>query len=371
VEKKRSVPVAAPALVGREREYVLDCLDSSWISSTGRYIDRFERGFAAYCGVGFGVGCCNGTAALHVALRALGVGPGDEVIVPTLTFVATANAVAYCGAEPVFVDSEPTTWNMDPAAVAARIGPRTKGVLVVHLYGHPVDMDPILEVARRQGLFVVEDAAQAHGAEYKGRRVGSLADAACFSFYGSKLITTGEGGMVVTDRADLAERARVLRGQGQDPTRRYWFPVLGHNYRMTNIAAAIGLAQLERIDWHLGRHRENAAWYRDELRGIAALQLSPEAEWARSSFWMSSLVLAAGCTAKRDDVLTALADRGIETRPFFPPMHTLPIYAERCRNESFPVAERLAARGFNLPSAAGLSRDDVAFVASALRELIS
>ncbi|HEX5576551.1 MAG TPA: DegT/DnrJ/EryC1/StrS aminotransferase family protein, partial [Gemmatimonadales bacterium] len=231
----RFIPVAAPMLVGNEKAYVLDCLDSSWISSAGQYVSRFEAAFADFCGVKHAVACCNGTAALHVALSALGVGPGDEVIVPTLTFVATANAVIQCGARPVFVDSEPETWNIDPALIEAKITPRTKGIIVVHLYGHPAEMESIVSTARRHGLFVVEDAAEAHGAEHNGRRVGSLGDVGIFSFFGNKIITTGEGGMVTTSDDTLAARVRQLKAQGIDPNRRYWYPVIGYNYRMTNV----------------------------------------------------------------------------------------------------------------------------------------
>jgi perosamine synthetase len=366
---KRELPVAAPALVGREREYVDDCLESTWISSTGPYIDRFEQGFAEFCGVEHAVTCCNGTVALHLALLGLGVGPGDEVILPTLTYVASANAIRYCGAEPVFVDSEDETWNLDPERLAEVVTPRTKGIVAVHLYGHPAALDPVLELAREQGLFVLEDAAEAHGALYKGSRVGSLGDCAMFSFYGNKIITTGEGGMVVTDSADLAQQVRLLRGQGQDPQRRYWFPVVGFNYRLTNVAAAIGVGQLERIDWHLQRRREVASWYRERLADVDGLVFSPDAEWAESSYWMSSVLLPGG--VDRDTVAGELAEHGIDTRPFFYPVHTLPPYQDTARSRDFPIAERLAARGLNLPSSALLDHDDVEYVCEALRNAIA
>src|ERR1043166_3869860 len=226
--RKERIPVAAPSLEGNEERYVLDCLKSTWISSTGAYIERFESAFAEFCGVKHASSCSNGTTALHLALLALGVGPGDEVIVPTLTFVATANAVVYCGGRPVFVDVQPDTWNIDPALIEAKITPRTKGIIVVHLFGHSVDMDPVASIARRRGLFVVEDAAQAHGAEYKGKRVGSLGDVATFSFFGNKIITTGEGGMVVTNDAAIASRIGLLKNHGMDPDRRYWHPIVGY-----------------------------------------------------------------------------------------------------------------------------------------------
>ena len=268
---KRFIPVAAPLLTGNEKAYVLDCIESSWISSCGKYVEKFERTFADFCGVRYAVSCSSGTAALHVALLALGVGPGDEVIVPTLTFVATANAVTYCGARPRFVDIEPDTWTLDPGLVEAKITARTKAILPVHLYGHVANMDAITEIARRHNLFVVEDAAEAHGAEFRGRRVGSLSDVAAFSFYGNKIISCGEGGMVVTDSEPLARYAAQLRGQGVDSKKRYWFPIIGYNYRMPNLTAAVGLAQLERIDCHLNRRREVASWYRDNLRDVPGI----------------------------------------------------------------------------------------------------
>lgn len=359
---ERFIPVAAPALVGNEKAYVLDCLESTWISSTGHYIERFEAAFAEFCGVPYAVSCCTGTAALHLALLVLGVGPGDEVIIPTLTYVATANAVTYCGARPVFVDSEPDTWNLDPLLIEERVTPHTKGIVVVHLYGHPVDMDPVLHTARKYGLFVIEDAAQAHGAVYKGRRVGSLGDVATFSFYGSKILTTGQGGMVVTHDEQLADRARQLRSQGMDADRRYWFPVVGYNYHMTNIAAAIGLAQLETVDWHLARRRHIAQQYARHLAKVRGVSLQAQRPWARSAHWLTGVVLNESLAASRDAIIAELAHMGIETRPFFCPMHQLPIYQDLNCRPCYPVAERLAARGISVPSSATLSEQDVAFV---------
>lgn len=365
----RWIPVAAPALVGREREYVLDCLDSTWISSSGKYLARFESEFAEFCGVRHAISCCNGTVAVHLALLAHGVSHGDEVIVPTLTYVATANPIVYCGATPVFVDSEPRTWNIDPERVAEAITPRTRGIVVAHLYGHPVDMDPILELAERYGLWVIEDAAEAHGATYRGRVAGSMGSLGTFSFYGNKIITTGEGGMVVCDDDGLAATVRQLHGQGQDPQRRYWFPMVGFNYRMTNIEAAIGLAQLERIDWHISRRREIMGWYREELAGEEGIELSPEEPWAQSVFWIVCAVLDEQRFGRRDDVMAALDRACIETRPFFHPLHTLPMYSAATDAKAFPVAEDLARRGMNLPSSAMLTRKEVAHVCEQLRSL--
>ena len=368
--QNRFIPVAAPVLSGNEKAYVMDCIDSTWISSAGKYVEKFEAAFADFCGVKHAASCCNGTVALHLALMALGVGPGDEVIVPTLTFVATANTVVYCGARPVFVDSEPNTWNLDPAQLEAKVTPRTRGIIPVHLYGHPADMDHILSIARKRSLFVLEDAAEAHGAEYKGRKAGSMGDIAIFSFYGNKIVTTGEGGMVITNDDALAGKVRQLRAQGIDPARRYWFPVIGYNYRMTNVTAAIGLAQMEKVDWHVQRRLEVAAWYREHLQSVPGISWQPEMPWAKHVYWMFSILLGDEVLLERDEVMARLRERGIETRPLFYPMHTLPPYADAARGESFPVAERLARRGINLPTWAGLTRDDVRYICDSLRECL-
>jgi perosamine synthetase len=367
--EKPFIPVAAPVLAGREKEYVADCMESGWISSSGKYVELFEAAFAEFCGVGHAITCCNGTAALHLALVALGVGQGDEVIVPTLTFVATANAVTYCGARPVFVDSEPETWNLDPAQVEAKITARTKGIIAVHLYGHPAEMDALRRIARRHGLFLLEDAAEAHGALYKGRRAGALADVAAFSFYGNKIIATGEGGMVVTNDDALAARVRLLRGQGMDAELRYWFPVIGYNYRMMNIPAAIGLAQLEQAEWHMRRRREVATAYLKLLGDVPGLRPQGESELVQHAYWMFTVILDE-MRAGRDEVMKQLGERGIETRPVFYPLHILPPYREAARGGEFPVAERLAGRGISLPTWAGLNRENIDYICGSLRAVL-
>jgi perosamine synthetase len=367
---RRHIPVAAPALVGNEQAYVLDCLKSTWISAKGHYIQRFEGAFSEFCGVRHAVSCSTGTAALHLALLALGIGPGDEVILPTLTYIATANAVAYCGARPVFVDSDPRTWNMDTSSLAEVVTSRSKAVVVVHLYGNPVDMDSVLHTARAHGLCVIEDAAQAHGAQYRGRRVGALGDIGTFSFYGSKILTTGQGGMVVTDDEELATRVQQLRSQGMDPGRRYWFPIVGYNYQMTNVAAAIGLAQLEKVEWHLARRRQIARQYRRQLRGARGISFQVQQLWARSAHWLMGLVLDEQTAIPRDSLIVCLAERGIETRPFFWPMHTLPMYQGCAPDLAYPVAERLAAQGLSLPSSATLTNEDVTYVCEQLVHML-
>lgn len=366
-EQRELIPVAQPALTGNETKYVLDCLRSSWISSTGEYVRRFEAEFAAFCGVPHAVSCCNGTAALHLALAALGVTAGDEVIVPALTYIATANAVTYCGGRPVFVDSEPEGWNIDPEKIERAITPHTKGIIVVHLYGNPADMDPIMELAHRHGLFVVEDAAEAHGAEYLEHKIGSIGDAATFSFYGNKIVTTGEGGMVTVQSDRLAQQVRLLRGQGVDPHRQYWHPVIGYNYRMTNIAAAIGVAQLERVQWHLKKRLEVANWYREELSETSRITWQHPRPGNRHVFWMFTILIDGVRTADRDTVMARLKRAGIETRPVFYPIHTLPPYAS-ADNYSCPVAEQISTRGINLPTWAGLTKDDVHCICDALAQ---
>jgi perosamine synthetase len=364
--EEQMIPVAEVVLGEQEKAYVLDCLESGWISSLGKYVPAFEEAFSRFCGVRYGVATSNGTTALHLALVVLGVGPGDEVIVPTLTFVATANAVHYTGATPVFADSEPVTWNLDPEDVRRRITPRTKGIIPVHLYGHPADMDPILEIAREHGLWVLEDAAEAHGARYKGRPVGSLGRAACFSFYGNKIITTGEGGMILTDDGDLAEKAAWLRDHGMSREKRYWHPVIGFNYRMTNIQGALGLGQMERIEAILQKKRDIARWYREGLADVPGLTLSPEAEWAETVYWMYSILVGEEFGMGRDDLMAALREAGIDTRPFFYPIHTMPPYD---RGERLPVAEDLAARGINLPSGLSLTEEQVRYICGTIRRL--
>jgi perosamine synthetase len=362
---KRHIAVARPAFQGNEKAYVMDCLETSWISSAGKYIEQFEQSFGTLVHCKHAIATSNGTVALHLALLAYDVKPGDEIIVPTLTYVATANAVKYCGATPVFVDSEPCTWNIDPAKVVKKLSSRTKGIIAVHLYGHPVDMDPIMALAREYKLFVIEDAAEAHGAQYKGRVIGSIGDIATFSFYGNKILTTGEGGMVVTNYDWVDAKLRLLKGQGMDPNRRYWFPVIGYNYRMTNLQAAIGLAQLESASWHLQRRREIARRYSEHLRKLSDyVEFHNEAPWARHAFWMYTILVREGVRRSRDTLMQLLQEDGIETRPAFYPMHVLPPYFESSGH--YPVAERIAARGINLPTHALLNDEDIEYIANRL-----
>lgn len=366
---KRTIPVAAPVFAGNEKKYVNDCLDSTWISSAGKYIHAFEEKFADFCEVKHAISVMNGTVALHLSMLVLGIGPEDEVIIPTFTYVATANCVTYVGATPVFVDSEPQTWNIDPDKIEQAITPHTKAIIVVHLYGHPANMNAIMDIAHRHNLYVIEDAAEAHGAQVNERPVGSIGHISTFSFFGNKIITAGEGGMIVTNDTEMAQKMRQLKGQGVDPNRRYWFPVVGYNYRMTNIQAAIGLAQLEKVDWHLAQRRRVADTYQKCLKEYKGIFLQPELPGYMNSYWMTSLLLDEKLP-QRDWVMLQLAEYGIETRPFFHPMHVLPMYEHLTQGQNFPVANRVSAQGLSLPSSANLTEDDIQYVCDSLVKVL-
>ena len=340
---KFKIPVAEPDIGKEELENVVEAVRSGWISGKGGFVEEFEERFAKYCGVRYGVATNSGTTALHLALAALGVGPGDEVIVPDLTFAATINAVIYTGAKPVLVDVHPDYWCMDPDEVEKVITRRTKAIIPVHLYGHPCDMDPIMELAEKYGLFVVEDAAEAHGAEYKGKKVGSFGHVSCFSFYGNKIITTGEGGMCVTDDEELAERMRLLRGHGMREEKRYWHDVVGYSYYMTNLQAAIGVAQLKKIDRFIERKRHIARLYAEELSTINGITLHPEMPWAKCVYWLYSILIdRMRVGVGRDYLMKQLEREGIETRPFFYSLHDMPPYKNFTRG-SYPVSTVLSA----------------------------
>lgn len=362
------IPVAQPNLAGNEAMYVMDCLETNWVSSRGKYIDLFEKQFAGYFDVEYALSTSNGTTALHLSMLAFDINTGDEVIVPALTYVATANAVRYCGGVPVFADVDRETWNIAPEAIEAKITSRTKGIIAVHLYGHPADMDPIVAIARRHGLFVVEDAAEAHGAEYKGRKVGSIGDIGVFSLYGNKIITTGEGGMITTNSRELANKMALLKGQGMDPVRRFWHEVVGYNYRMTNIQAAIGLGQLEHIDWHIGNRLRIAKLYRKYLAPAKNLELPVEKPWAKSVYWLFTVLLKDDRLA-RDCLIAKLGDAGIETRPVFYPLHILPPYAHPGQADGLSVSERISRTGINLPTYADMTEKDVIYICEKLIEL--
>lgn len=372
------LPVAAPIVGEREIAYVTDAVKSGWVSSIGPYIDRFEEAFARFVGARHGIALANGTVALHLALHALGAGPGDEVIIPDLTFAATAHTVLQTGATPVLADVDPETWCLDPRAVIRALSPRTRAIVPVHLYGHPADMPALSAIAKDRGLVILEDAAEAHGASIAingaPARVGSIGDLAAFSFYGNKIITTGEGGMLTTNDAALARRCRFLKDHGMSPERRYFHTELAFNYRMTNLAAALGLAQVEQAEALVDKKRLVFAWYREELGDLSSVTLNPERPGCTSVFWMSSVVLGDDVARDREDVRARMREAGVDTRPFFVPMSELPHLAHLRRvgasSDACPVSARLARRGINVPSGNSLERGDVARAAAALREAI-
>ena len=360
------IPVYQPDLSGREREYVLECLDSTWISSKGRFIQEFEAGFARFTGAPHTVSVCNGTVALHLALLALGIGPGDEVIVPSLTYIASVNAIRYVGATPVFCESLPDTWQMDPADVERRITPRTRAIMAVHIYGGACEMTRLVALCEQHGLKLVEDCAEAIGTRLDGRHVGTFGDVATFSFFGNKTITTGEGGMVVCNDPALDALLRRLRGQGLAANREYWHDIVGYNYRMTNICAAIGLAQLERADEILEQKVRLAASYRRAFAD-APVSFQGTCPGEVSSHWMITMLVPN--PVSRDAVRVELAAAGIETRPAFPLVHHMPMYLESMLQ--LPHAQDISIRGINLPSWHGLADDAVDEIADIVRKCLT
>jgi perosamine synthetase len=363
---KKSIPVCEPKLYGNELELVTDCIKTNWISSKGKYIERFEKEFANFCGVKHGIAVFNGTVAIHLALISAGIKTGDEVIVPAFTTVCSTNPIFYCNAKPVLVDAEPKTWNIDPTKIEKAITNKTKAILPVHLYGHPCDMDAITEIAKKHGLLVIEDAAEAHGAEYRGKRVGSFGDISTFSFYANKIITTGEGGMLLTDDAAIADRARSLRDQAYGKENRFMHESIGFNYRMTNLQAAIGCAQMKHIGESIEARRKNAKLYNSLLQNVGGITLPPEAKWAKNAYWMYTIMLEKSFGTDRDTVMKLLERNGIGTRPVFYPIHNQPAYGGYFRGEKYPVAEELSKKGINLPSANALTKNEIERVVDTL-----
>jgi len=362
--RRAFIPVAEPSLGERELELVTDAVRSGWVSSIGEYVTAFEGGLAARCGVAHAIATSNGTTALHLALAVAGIGPEDEVIVPSLTFVATAAAARYVGASPVLADSDPAHWCVDPVDVASRITPHTRAIVAVDLYGHPADMDALVDIAAEHDLVLVEDAAEALGANYRERPAGGLGLLGVLSFYGNKLITTGEGGAVLTDDPALAERARFLRDHAMDPDRRYWHGEIGFNYRITNMQAALGVAQLERLDEFLERKRAVAAAYRAGLYDVPGVTVQDEADWASSSWWMTTLRIYGTGDVDRDELAARLRAVGIDTRPVFVPLHLLPPYRQAA---PLPVAEAVGGEGISLPSSTSLSDSELEYVIASVR----
>lgn len=352
------IPVYSPSVTELEKKYVNDCLDSTWISSKGKYVDMFEQNFTKKIGSKYGTTVCNGTIALHLALLALGIGPDDEVIVPTFTYIASVNSIVYCGAKPVFVDSLEDTWQVDPEDIIKKITSKTKAIMVVHLYGQSCDMDKICKIAKENNLFLIEDCAEAFGTYYKGKHAGTFGDISTFSFFGNKTITSGEGGMVITNNETLHRRAVHLKGQGLAEHRQYWHDVVGYNYRMTNIACAIGLAQLERSDELISKKRRISEYYQNAFKDTH-IKTHNEQPNTIHSYWMNSVILDCN-QEQRDKFREYLTEKGIDTRPLFYPVHTMPMYSHRY--QSHRVAEDISRRGFNIPSYPDLTDSQLKFI---------
>jgi perosamine synthetase len=367
------VPVNEPLLCGNEKKYLLECIESGWISSEGPFVKRFEREFAARVGRRFGVAVSSGTAALQVAVSALGIGPGDEVIMPTFTIISCAAAIVRTCASPVLIDSDPVTWNMDVSQIEDKITPKTKAIMVVHIYGLPVDMGPVLKLAQKYNLKIIEDAAEAHGLTYRGKFCGSFGDVSIFSFYPNKLVTTGEGGMIVTDDEEIANRCRSLRNLCFQQDRRFVHRQLGWNFRMTNLQAALGVAQLEKLQEFVAIKRQMGKKYTQLLADVNCIQLPAErTEYAENIYWVYGVVLTKEVDFDAKEAMKRLAERKVGTRPFFWPIHEQPVFKKTgmFERENYPVAEKLARRGFYVPSGLALTELQIEYVVECLKEIL-
>ena len=361
------IPVSKPVISEKEISYVLDALQSGWVSSLGKYIDEFEKQFAIFCGVDHAIAVSNGTAALHLSLLGYGVGAGDEVIVPDFTFVATANAVKYVGAIPVFADIDEKTLCIDPEKIEKLITPKTKAIIPVHLFGHPADMTRINEIANKYNLVVIEDAAEAHGAKVNGKKVGSLGNCGTFSLYANKVITSGEGGFITTNDAELSKKLRLLLDHAMCKNKRYWHDMVGYNYRMTNLQAALGLAQLEQIDSFIRRRKEIFELYREQLSGIKNIKLNYKADWAEPNYWMVCLEFLDFNEEKRNAIMISLKEMNIDSRPFFYPLSDMPMYKGLTNT---PVTHKVSARGINLPTFTSMENDSIKYICNAVHSLL-
>ena len=361
------IPVHMPVLEGNEKKYVMDCLDSNWISSTGKYVEMFEKKFANYCNVKHGIANTSGTSALHLAVAALNLKKGDEVIIPSFTMIASALAVVYTGATPVFVDAEPETWTMDVAQIEKKITKKTKAIMAVPIYGHPCEMDAIVKITEKHNLFLIEDAAEAIGGLYKYRKMGSFGHINAFSFYSNKIITCGEGGMVVTNDDKLAERTRWLKNFCFDKERRYVHEEIGFKYPMTNIQAAIGLAQLERVEEIIAKKRSMAERYNKILKNVPEITTPPEKEYVRNVYWMYGIRIEDKSKNSRDEVKKILYNNGIDSRFFFTGMHKQPSLKEYVRKgDKFPVTDSLERKGLYLPSSTNLTDKQIEYICNTL-----
>jgi perosamine synthetase len=359
-----NIPVYEPYFIGNEKKYVNQCLESNWISSKGEFINKFETKFASYIKVQNATTVSNGTVALHLALMALSIRKGDEVILPTLSYVASANSVNYVGAKPIFVDSEKDSWNIDPKKIEARITSKTKAIMAVHLYGATCNMEELKKICVRNNLYLIEDVAEGFGSKYKNKYAGSFGDVSTFSFYGNKTITTGEGGMVVSNNKKIIEKVKYLKNQAISNTKEYWHNDVGYNYRMTNICAAIGLAQLENADLIIKKKIQISSWYKQFLKD-SNINFQKESTNCLHSFWMVSIIVEN--KKLRDEIRMELKNNNIETRPLFPPMHTLPMYLNK---NSFQIAESLSERGINLPSYPRLNINQVSRICKIINKAI-
>lgn len=367
------IPVNEPLLNGNEKKYLAECIDTGWISSEGPFIQRFEKDFAESVGRKYAIAVSNGTAALDAAVEALGLEPGDEVILPTFTIISCISQIVRAGLVPVLVDSDPVTWNMDVTQVEAKISPRTKAIMAVHIYGLPVDMAPLLDIARRYGLKIIEDAAEMHGQTYNGRPCGSFGDISIFSFYPNKHITTGEGGMIVTNDDHLDSKCRSLRNLCFQPHKRFVHEQLGWNLRMTNMQAALGVAQLERLPEFVQRKRQMGALYQSGLADISGLQLPlASTSYAENIYWVFGVILDASIPFDAEEAMKRLGKMGIGTRPFFWSMHEQPVFQRRglFRGERYPISENMSRRGFYVPSGLGLTRQQQETVIDAVRTIM-
>lgn len=366
------IPVNEPLLNGNEKKYLMECIDTGWISSEGPFVTRLEEGLAEYTGRKYGVAVCNGSVALDLVTEALQLQAGDEVIMPDFTIISCAAALVRKGIKPVLVDACPDTWNMDVTQIEAKITKKTKAIMVVHIYGLPVDMDIVLMLAEKYGLYVIEDGAEAHGLTYKGQKCGSFGDITAMSFYPNKHITTGEGGIVMTDDAKLAERCRAFRNLCHKPGQRFVHEELGYNFRMSNIQAAVGVAQLEKLEEHLNLKREMGRFYQAGLKDCRRLQLPvAKTKYADNLYWVFGLVIDKNCTMTAADAMQFLADRGIGCRPFFYPMHMQPVFQKMglFEGEYYPVAEELAQKGFYIPSGLSLNEEKMSYIVQQVQAL--
>jgi len=378
---KSFIPVCEPKIEDKEKKYVNECLDTGWISSSGRFIDEFESKWAKYCNRKYGIAVCNGTAALQIAVKALGIGPGDEVILPAFTIISCALAIIYNGGIPVLVDSDPDTWTISVKDIENKITEKTKAIMIVHIYGHPADMDPVIRLAKKYKLAVIEDAAEAHGALYQADRksaspkwkpCGSMGTVSIFSFYANKPITTGEGGMVLTDDSKRAEKIRSLRNLCFLPERRFFHNEAGFNFRITNIQAALGLAQLERIKEIIIKKRWIGQEYTKRLKDIKLLQLPVEKSWAKNIYWMYGIVISEKSNINAFRFAELLKDKGIETRPFFLGMHEQGVFRKMglFLNQKYPVCERLSKKGLYLPSGLALNERQITYISDVIHRIL-